>query len=195
LAAHHPESIIALHLTDIGFHAARAQRSDWSEVEKQYLAPNPAAFMEGGYVMVLGTKPQSYAAGLNDSPVGWAALVIEKFRSWSDCGGDVEKSFTKDELLTNIMLHWIAGIDPRGYREEWVSASIKPDQEINVPVGLAFPPGDLTKVPPRELAQRNLRDIRRWTVLPHGGHFVALEDPEPMAEDIRAFFHDLKANN
>ena len=73
--------------------------------------------------------------------------------------------------------------------------SLKPDQQIAVPVGLALPPKDLTQVPPRELAERNLKNIQRWTVLPHGGHFVAMEDPESMTRDIRAFFHDLKAKN
>lgn len=85
------------------------------------------------------------------------------------------------------MLHWVAGIDPRGNREEWVSPSLKPDQQIDVPVGLAPPPKDLTQVPPREFAERNLKNIQRWTILPRGGHFVALEDPKSMAEDIRAF--------
>jgi pimeloyl-ACP methyl ester carboxylesterase len=194
LAVHHPESIVGLHLTDIGFHATRAQHSDLSEAEKQYLAASQmVGFQEGAYAMLLGTKPQTITFALNDSPVGWAAWVIEKFRTWSDCDGDLEKSYTKDELLTNIMLHWVAGIDPRGYREEWVSPSLKPDQQIDVPVGLALPPKDLTPVPPREFAERNLKNIQRWTVLPHGGHFVAMEDPASLAEDMRAFFHDLKA--
>lgn len=91
------------------------------------------------------------------------------------------------------MLHWVAGIDPRGYREEWVSPSLKPDQPIEVPVGLALPPKDLTPVPPRAFAARTLKNIQRWTVLPHGGHFVAMEFPEPLAEDMRAFFRPLRA--
>jgi pimeloyl-ACP methyl ester carboxylesterase len=195
LAVHHPESIIGLHLTDIGFHATMGNYSDLSEAEQQYLgAFQTVGFQEGAYAMMLGTKPQTFAYGLNDSPVGWAALVIEKFRSWSDCDGDVEKSFTKDELLTNIMLYWVNdAIDPRGYREEWVLPSLKPDQQIDVPVGLAHPPKDINPVPPREFAERNLKNIQRWTILPRGGHFVAMEDPESMATDIRAFFHDLKA--
>src|SRR5262249_20606892 len=87
LAAAHPESIIGLHLTDIGFQATRAQHPDLSDAEKQYLAASQGiSFQEGAYAMLLGSKPQSYAFGLNDSPVGWAALVIEKFRTWSDCG-------------------------------------------------------------------------------------------------------------
>jgi len=193
VAAAHPDSIIGLHLTDIGFHALRAQRTDFSEAEKQFLAGGQmVSFQEGAYAAMLGTKPQTFAFGLNDSPVGWAALIIEKFRTWSDCDGNIEKRYSKDELLTNIMLHWVAGIDPRGYREEWMAPSLKPDQQIDVPVGLAFPPKDLmVRVPPREFAARNLKNIQRWTILPHGGHFVAMEDPESVAQDIQAFFRPL----
>ena len=194
LAVDHPESIIGLHLTDIGFHATRAEHADLSEAEQQYLAAlQMASFQEGAYAMMLGTKPQTFAYGLNDSPVAWAALVIEKFRAWSDCDGDVERSYTKDELLTNIMLYWVSGaIDPRGYREEWVMPSLKPDQQIDAPVGLALPPKDLGPIPPREFAARNLKNIQRWTILPRGGHFVAMEDPAPIAEDIRAFYRNFR---
>lgn len=194
IAVHHPESIIGLHLTDIGFQATRAEYDDLSEVEQGYLkAVEGRGYAEGAYAMMLGTKPQTYTYGLNDSPVGWASLVIEKFRTWSDCDGDVEANYTKDDLLTNIMLYWVSdAIDPRGYREEWTNASLEPKQSIDVPVGLAQPPKDLNPVTPREFAQRNLKNIQRWTVLPRGGHFVAMEFPVPVAEDMRAFFRPLR---
>lgn len=193
LGVHHPDSIIGLYLTDIGYHATRAEHDDLSETEKDYLqALEMGGYAEGAYAVMLGTRPQTYSFGLNDSPVGWASLVIEKFRTWSDCSGDLESVYTKDELLTNIMLHWIAGIDPRGYREEWVAPSLEPAQQVSVPVALALPPRDQTPVPPREFAARNLTNIQRWTVLPRGGHFVAMEDPASMAADMRAFFGGLK---
>jgi pimeloyl-ACP methyl ester carboxylesterase len=192
LAVLHPESIIGIHLTDIGYSAVQAQYDDLSEAEQQYLGTMMGnSYQEGAYAMLLGTKPLTFTYGLNDSPVGWAALVIEKFRSWSDCNGDIESVYTKDELLTNIMLHWVAGIDPRGYREEWVAGSLQPTQQINVPTAVANPPNDLTPIPPREFAARNLKDIRRWTNLPRGGHFVAMEAPAAMADDICAFIRDL----
>ncbi|MBI1879203.1 MAG: epoxide hydrolase [Chloroflexi bacterium] len=198
LGVHHPDSMIGLHLTDIGYHATMAHHSGLSEAEQQYLgALQMMGFQEGAYAMLQGTKPQTLAYGLNDSPVGFAAWIIEKFRSWSDCDGDLEKLYTKDELLTNIMLYWVNGPSVRAvsYREEWVSPSLKPDQQVDVPVGLAHPPKDINPIPPHEFAERNLKNIQRWTVLAHGGHFVAIEFPELMAEDIRAFFHDLKAKN
>ncbi len=93
------------------------------------------------------------------------AWIIEKFRTWSDCNGEVESRFTKDELLNNIMQHWLSGTSVRAvsYREEWVSPSLKPDQQVDVPVALALPPKDLGPIPPREFAERNLRNIQRWT--------------------------------
>ena len=94
------------------------------------------------------------------------------------------------------MLYWVQNaIDPRGYREEWTSPSMQPDQQIDVPVGFAFPPKDLSLVPPREFVERTFKNIRRWTVLPRGGHFVAMEDPALMAHEIGAFAHDLKVRS
>lgn len=189
----HPDSMIGLHLTDIGYHALMGQLDNQTEAEKQYIEANQAeGYEEGAYALLMGTKPQTLAFGLNDSPVGWAAWIIEKFRAWSDCDGDIERVYSKDDLLDNIMLHWIEGVDPRGYREEWVSPSLTPGQPIDVPVALALPPKDQIKVPPRELAERTLKNIQRWTVLPRGGHFAAMEDPASMAKDMRAFFSTLK---
>ena len=195
LGVDHPDSIIGLHLTEIGYHTTRANYSDLSEVEKEYLrALQMWGLQEGAYAMLQGTKPQTLAYGLNDSPVGYAAWIIEKFRSWSDCNGEVESRFTKDELLNNIMQHWLSGPSVRAvsYREEWVSPSLKPDQQVDVPVAVALPPKDLGPIPPREFAERSLRNIQRWTELSRGGHFVALEFPELIAQDIRMFFHDLE---
>jgi pimeloyl-ACP methyl ester carboxylesterase len=195
LGVDHPDSIIGLHLTDIGYHTTLANHSDLSEIEKEYIQRLQIwSLEERAYAMLQGTKPQTLAYGLNDSPVGYAAWIIEKFRSWSDCDGEVERRYTKDELLNNIMQYWLSGPSVRAvsYREEWVSPSLKPDQQIDVPVAVALPPKDLGPIPPREFAARNLKNIQRWTELPHGGHFVAMEFPALMAEDIRVFFHDLK---
>ncbi|KLK88360.1 hypothetical protein SZ63_04860 [Methanoculleus sediminis] len=196
LGARHPESIAGLHLTDIGFPIMMANFPDLSDAEREYLARSQEqGFEEGAYAMLQGTKPQTIAYGLNDSPVGYAAWIIEKFHTWSDCDGDLETIYTKDELLTNIMLYWTAGPSVRAvsYREEWVSGSLAPDQRIDVPVGLALPPKDIDPVPPREFAERNLKDIRRWTVLERGGHFAPMEVPELMAREIREFFRPLRA--
>ena len=194
LGVHHPDSVLGVHLTDLGFTIAFAQFPDLSEAEQRYFGELQSwSMQEGAYAMVQGTKPQTLAFGLNDSPVGFAAWIIEKFRTWSDCDGRLENIYTKDELLTNIMLYWLNGPTARSvsYREEFTSPSLAPNQQVGVPSALAVPPKDLGPIMPRELAERNLTDLRRYTVLPHGGHFAAMEYPDVVAQDVRAFFADL----
>jgi pimeloyl-ACP methyl ester carboxylesterase len=194
LGVHHPDSVLGVHLTDLGFTIAFAQFPDLTEAEQRYFAELQGwSMQEGAYAMVQGTKPQTLALGLNDSPVGFAAWIIEKFRTWSDCDGRLENVYTKDELLTNVMLYWLNGPTARSvsYREEFTSPSLAPNQQVGVPSALAVPPKDLGPIMPRELAERNLTDLRRYTVLPHGGHFAAMEYPDVVAQDVRAFFADL----
>ena len=194
LGVHHPDSVLGVHLTDLGFTIAFAQFPDLSEAEQRYFGELQGwSMQEGAYAMVQGTKPQTLAFGLNDSPVGFAAWIIEKFRTWSDCDGRLENVYTKDELLTNVMLYWLNGPTARSvsYREEFTSPSLAPNQQVAVPSALAVPPKDLGPIMPRELAERNLTDLRRYTVLPHGGHFAAMEYPDVVAQDVRAFFADL----
>jgi microsomal epoxide hydrolase len=194
LGVHHPDSVLGVHLTDLGFTIAFAQFPDLSEAEQRYFGELQSwSLQEGAYAMVQGTKPQTLAFGLNDSPVGFAAWIIEKFRTWSDCDGRLENIYTKDELLTNVMLYWLNGPTARSvsYREEFTSPSLAPNQQVGVPSALAVPPKDLGPIMPRELAERNLTDLRRYTVLPHGGHFAAMEYPDVVAQDMRAFFADL----
>jgi pimeloyl-ACP methyl ester carboxylesterase len=194
LGVHHPDSVLGVHLTDLGFTIAFAQFPDLSEAEQRYFGELQGwSMQEGAYAMVQGTKPQTLAFGLNDSPVGFAAWIIEKFRTWSDCDGRLENVYTKDELLTNVMLYWLNGPTARSvsYREEFTSPSLAPNQQVGVPSALAVPPKDLGPIMPRELAERNLTDLRHYTVLPHGGHFAAMEYPDVVAQDVRAFFADL----
>ena len=190
IGVHHPESILGLHLTDIGWHTSMRNKSDLSDEEIQHLQSlEYMGYAEGAYAMIQGTKPQTLGLGLNDSPVGMAAWILEKFKSWSDCNGDLESIYTKDELITNIMLYWLKNsVKSFSYKEEFVNMSLKPDQQVNVPVGLSFPPNDLGKdITPRKFAERNLPDIRHWNVLEKGGHFVAMEYPELLASDIHSF--------
>ncbi len=149
---------------------------------------------ETGYQRIQGTKPQTLGYALNDSPAGLAAWIVEKFRTWSDCGGDVERRFTKDELLTNVMLYWVtetATSSCRLYFEAMHAGKFPPTGlRVEVPTGCAIFPGEIVK-PPRRWAER-VYDIRHWTVMPSGGHFAAMEEPESLAEDIRAFFRPLR---
>ena len=149
---------------------------------------------EGGYAHIQGTKPQTLSYGLNDSPAALAAWIVEKWRSWSDCGGDVERCFTKDELLTTVTIYWATqtiNSSTRIYYENqhntWI---IQPGQRIDVPCAVARFPKEISR-PPREWAERFF-NLQQWSEMPRGGHFAAFEQPEVLAQDIRAFFRPLR---
>jgi pimeloyl-ACP methyl ester carboxylesterase len=205
LARSHVASVVGIHLTDVPFWHAFAKPHDPSPAEAAYfesIAQFP--MREGAYAMIQGMRPQTLADGLNDSPAGLAAWLVEKFQRWSDCGSDLETRFTKDELLTNVMLYWAT---------QTIGSSFLPYYDIThagvarwtmekakdlvaqggpkVPAAFALFPKDLSK-PPREWAERFF-DVRRWTPMPRGGHFAAMEEPELLAEDIRAFFRPLRS--
>lgn len=146
---------------------------------------------EMAYAMAQSTRPQTLAYGLNDSPVGLAAWIIEKFRRWSDCDGDLERSFSRDDLLTNLTIYWATGTinsSMRLYYETVRDAGAW--GRSPVPVAYAMPPGDMFPTP-RSWVERSSR-VDRWTELPAGGHFPEWEVPVPLAADIREFFRPLR---
>jgi microsomal epoxide hydrolase len=149
---------------------------------------------ETGYQRIQGTKPQTLSYGLNDSPAGLAAWIVEKFRTWSDCDGDIERRFSKDQLLTNIMLYWVpetANSSCRLYCETMRSSKFPPtDFRVEVPTGCAIFPRELIR-PPRAWVEK-LYNVQRWTPMPRGGHFAAMEEPALLVEDVRAFFRPLR---
>ena len=149
---------------------------------------------EGGYNHIQGTKPQTLAYGLNDSPAGLAAWIVEKYRTWSDCGGDVEKSYTKDELLTIVTIYWVTqtiSSSTRMYYENQKSLwTMNKDEKVPAPAGMAMFPQEISK-PPKEWGERSY-DVRRWTEMTSGGHFAALEEPQLLAEEVRAFFRGFR---
>lgn len=134
------------------------------------------------------------AYALTDSPVGLAAWIVEKFRTWSDCDGQVERRFSKDELLTNIMLYWCTGAIGSSfwpyYARQHDGWMLPGERRVEVPTAYQSFPRDILH-PPRSLAERAF-NIQRWTVSPTGGHFAALEEPQALAEDVRAFFRPLR---
>ncbi|KKI88061.1 epoxide hydrolase family protein [Shouchella clausii] len=198
LAANHPERLYGIHLTDIGIIRdliASSDQGTLSEEERQY-KNKASAWMaqEGGYMSIQSTRPQTLAYGLSDSPVGLAGWMTEKFRSWSDCNGDLAQKFSEDELLTHIMVYWVTntiGSTAHMYYDN--AHSLPPIGYIEVPTGLALFPADIL-LPPKEWAMRNLNVIR-WTSMPRGGHFTALEEPELFADDIRAFFRSFRTKS
>jgi pimeloyl-ACP methyl ester carboxylesterase len=135
------------------------------------------------------TKPQTAAFGLTDSPAGLAAWIVEKLRAWSDCDGDVERRFTKDEILTNVTLYWLTGTIGSSMRMYRANAAIPPAQHarrVEVPSGFSLFRGDIVR-PPRAWLERTTNAVR-VTEPPRGGHFAPFEEPELYAEELRAFF-------
>src|ERR1700736_4140397 len=200
LALAHPEQVLGIHLTDIGFPREITFPPDVpnpSPAEGRFLGSvGMWFFQEGAYAALQTTKPQTISYALSDSPAGLAAWLVEKFRAWSDCDGEIEKRYTKDELLTNIMIYWVTktiSSSARLYHEDGLQSApqLSVGQYIEVPAGGATFPKDLT-YPPRELGERFLR-VARWSEMPRGGHFAALEEPELLAEELRTFFRPLRS--
>ena len=199
LAAHHTDLLMGMHLTDIPFHHILSLPSgELSHAEKKYLeAGKRWQQTEGAYSMIQSTKPQTLAYGLNDSPAGLAGWLIEKFNTWSDNHGNIERAFTKDELLTNITIYWATQTINSAIRiyYETMKEMYKPINFINpfhkeskktdIPTAVALFPKDLIN-PPREFAERFF-NVTQWTEMPRGGHFAAMEEPELLAKDIRKF--------
>ncbi len=194
-----PERILGLHLNRIpGSYQPPhdpSRQEDLTEEERTFLAAHAVWFdTEGAYGRLHATKPQSLAYALNDSPVGLAAWIIEKFRTWSDCDGYVERAVTRDELLTNISIYWFTQTIGSSIRLYWESRRhplhFGPGERIEVPCGIALFPREII-MPPRSWVAR-VYNVQRWSHMPQGGHFAALEQPSLLAQDIRLFFRQLR---
>ena len=195
-----PEHLYGVHLTSVtGSALIRDLTGDarpLSDAETRFLAGAAQwAELEGGYSHLQRTRPRTLAYALNDSPVGLAAWIIEKYRAWSDCGGDVTRRFTFDELLTTTMIYWLTGgigSSMRLYYEGRLHPRrLAPGERVEVPCGVALFPRDIAR-PPREWGERAYR-VTRWTEMPRGGHFPAHEEPALVANDIREFFEAVRA--
>ena len=154
--------------------------------------------MQDGYRTQQATKPQTLSYAMMDSPVGVAAWIIEKFHGWSDTeGDDIESVHTKDLLLTNIMVYLVTGTFNTaswiyyGRREEGGRLLSSEGKRVEVPVAAALFPAELLPWPPRSYVER-VYNITRWTEMPRGGHFAALEQPDLMIDDVRAFARTLR---
>jgi len=152
---------------------------------------------EAGYREIQGTKPQTLGYSLNDSPVGLAAWILEKYRDWCDCDGNPETIFTKDELLTTVMIYWVTETATSAARYYYEGQHL-PEAPyaplpgfITVPTGCTTFPGDLGDLTPRAVAARRY-NVQRFTLMPKGGHFAALEQPVLLTNEVRAFFRQLR---
>lgn len=192
LAHRHPDNVAAIHLNlATGIPAPPGERS---EAEERWLAEQAHWFAEeGGYSSLQSTRPQTLAFALSDSPVGLAAWIVEKWRAWSDCDGEVLRRFSADELLTNVMLYWVTqtiASSCRLYCENRRGGRYGLDQVVKVPTGVAVFPKEIYRAP-RRFAEPRF-NLVHWSVQPRGGHFAAFEQPELFVEDVRAFFRKVR---
>jgi pimeloyl-ACP methyl ester carboxylesterase len=211
LAYEFPERLVGLHVALVAEPDVGPGCAPLSDAERAMLAERLAGQETGGaYAHVQRTRPQTLAFALSDSPVGLAAWILDRWRDWSDCDGDLERRFTKEQLLTTVMLYWVTGTigtSFRLYRDWALGSGSRPEawhgrEEVVAGVERPLPAGERIEVPaavalwearyPREWAQRSYADLRRFTEMPRGGHFAAMEEPELLVEDIRAFFRDLR---
>ena len=193
----YPDRLMGIHVSDVVRPYLGPGARHFTDDERRFFEEERVWMeKEGAYDHLQATKPQTLGYGLNDSPAGLAAWLVEKYRSWSDCGGDVERSFTKDEILTQITLYWVTetinSANRLYYERDRHPRAFGPDDRVRVPTAVTIFPGDIDR-PPREWGER-VYDVRRWTVMPRGGHFAALEEPELLAQDIREFFRPLRSS-
>jgi len=148
---------------------------------------------EAGYASEQSTKPQTVGVALNDSPAGLLAWIVEKFRSWSDCDGDPENVFTRDQLITNVMLYWVTQTSTSSARLYWEHqrGPGEPAPEyVGVPTGVARYPKEILRLP-RAWVERRY-NVTYWADMPRGGHFAAMEQPELFVDDVRTFFRTVR---
>ena len=183
-----PERLIGAHYVNVYAGFPRPEQPT-PEEEAYFAAIDYWRFAEGAYAMIQGTKPATLAVGLNDSPAGLAAWILEKFHKWGDTGGDIANAFALEDLATILSVYWFTqtiGSSVRLYKEAFADSELtKKAPDHTVPHAVVALPAD--NPAPRAWGERHLRNIVRWTVLDQGGHFPALEMPEALAHDIRAF--------
>jgi len=200
LAEAYPDAVKGLFLTDTGYPNGTEQWTNYTPAEQAFgQAIQRWFFAEGAFNMVQSTKPQTLAYALNDSPVGLAAWIAEKFFSWSDTHGDMENSFSYDEVLTNIMIYWATGTigtSIRRYaadaRALWAKGFPEPVQRVKAPTAVAIFPADSDT--PREWAKRRV-NLRYYTKMAAGGRFAALEVPEAYVAFLRDAVVELEKSN
>jgi pimeloyl-ACP methyl ester carboxylesterase len=195
LGERHPEHVVGIHVTYPPLLAdARASlvSDDYGPDEADWAALTAArAPSIASHVAVQVNDPQTLAFALTDSPVGLAAWLVERRRNWSDCSGDVESRFSKDDLLTMVSLYWFTdtiGSSMRCYAD--ALRNPEPTARVPVPTAVTVFPADVFLLP-RRLVERYV-NLQRWTVMPSGGHFAPAEEPRACVDDIRAFFAPLR---
>jgi pimeloyl-ACP methyl ester carboxylesterase len=191
----YPSSVCGIHVNLLFAPRDPAASGTTPEEERYFTILRHWLKEETGYQQIQGTKPQTLAFALTDSPAGLAAWIAEKFRSWSDCDGVPENALGRDRMLANISFYWFTGAIGSSfwpyYGRLHAAWPISPAQPVTVPTGYAAFPKEMI-VPPRSIAEKTYTNIQRWTVMEKGGHFAAMEQPAALAEEIQQFFRPLR---
>lgn len=196
LGIRHPDKVPGIHLNLLCVPPSADPPENATDEELCYAGEIDTWLKEEtGYNLIQGTRPQTLAFGLADSPAGLAAWIVEKFHAWTDHDGDLEEAVDRDRMLANISLYWFSGAIGSSFwpyydrlHGDW---PITEGQTISVPTGYAAFPKEIRR-PPRSIAQKLYTDIRHWTVMEKGGHFAALEQPAALAADMAHFFRTLR---
>jgi pimeloyl-ACP methyl ester carboxylesterase len=195
MALDDPDPIIGIHLSNLELSPYTGPGArPFSPAEAAYLAESEGWWRaEGGYKAIQSTRPQTLGYGLTDSPAGLAAWIAEKWRTWTDSGGDLDRHIGREFLLELLTIYWAtATIAPsmRDYFDNrWHGVDLGPEDVVAVPTAIAGFVHQFVSEgqPPPEWARRLYR-VHRWTPMPRGGHFAPVEQPELLARDIAAFF-------
>ncbi len=198
LGLHNPQRVIGVHLNYIpgSYRPYLEPGVRLDPIEQQFLDDADRWYMDwGAYAHLQRNTPQTGAYGLNDSPAALAAWIVEKFRDWADCEGEVERRFSKDELLSNVTLYWMTETIHSSCRLYYESKKrplqFQKGERVSVPCAVAHFPKE-APFPPRAWIERGY-NLQRWTEMPRGGHFAAAEEPELLAKDIAGFFGPLRS--
>ena len=196
LALQHPDSLLGLHLTDVRDPWLGPRTPPLTMAEQSYRAAQDRWYAaEGAYDHLQATKPHTLGFALHDSPLGAMAWIVEKMRAWSDCGGELERRFTLDQLLTNITLYLATDSLATSFQlyHDRVNhpQAFMPGERVHVPTAVALFPAETPATPPREWAERAY-NVMRWTAMPRGGHFPFAEEPDLLALDLREFFRQFR---
>jgi pimeloyl-ACP methyl ester carboxylesterase len=184
-----PEHCTAIHLNMAPGIPPETPGTLTEEEQSDLAAMKQFAAEESGYASEQGTKPQTVGVALNDSPAGLLAWIVEKFRAWSDCDGNPEQCFTREQLITNVMLYWVTQTSASSARLYWEarrSSADGPPPFVTVPTGVARYPKEVLRWP-RSWVERQC-NVVHWQRMERGGHFPAMEQPELFVDDLRHYF-------
>ncbi|MEQ8717027.1 MAG: epoxide hydrolase [Acidimicrobiales bacterium] len=193
-----PDRVVGIHMTTVAVERpprAEAAGGVTSTELEDLESGRRRNRLDRGVREIQAVRPQTISLALNDSPVGLAAWILDRFRAWSDCGDDLDNAFDRGDLLDDITTWWVTGTIASANRLHLEArraqrGEVMPSERVRVPMGHARFPGEVIR-PPRAWVER-LFDVRWWTRMPAGGRFASLEQPDLLVADLRGFFASVR---